>query len=180
MKADLVLDVRTPKSRNVRFYPAGITLRGEVEYTQCQTRNPALQYVGGRIPGMRMEVDTKSRTVRIVDRMSLPESKEIDRALRELSNTERYSRFKFGRYEDEQVYNVAERDWPTWLWHIRRLVDHGRLHIVSGQNNLPSPAKIAMMGTVRYGDSVGVDGKNGVKYWEMSEEEALELQGAGT
>ena len=42
---------------------------------------------------------------------------------------------------------------PTWLFHIRQLVDNGRLHVLSG--SLPDMKAIRKMGRIFIGESYG-------------------------
>lgn len=153
---DLVLDAYAPRNRNVRFWPAGITLRGECRWDQLTGDSPngAMLQTGGTIPGERMLVDTKNRKVKIIDRMELPENKEKDIALRALAKTERFWGGRFDHYEKEQNFQVEEEDWPTWLWWMRRLVDHKRMNLVKG--SLPEYSDILRRGRVQLGESCNV------------------------
>lgn len=153
---DVVLDAYAPRNRNVRFWPAGITLRGECRWDQLTGDSPngAMLQTGGVIPGQRMLVDTKNRTVKIIDRMELPENKEKDSALRALVKTEHYWGGRFGHYEPEQNFELSEEEWPTWLWHMRRSVDHKRMNLVKGK--IPGYSEILRMGKVQLGDSCNV------------------------
>lgn len=168
---DLVFDVEAPRNRNVWFRPANILLRGTVRMDQLSTDKPngALLLVGGVIPGMRMMVDTKGRKVTVIDRMTLDENKDKDRALRKLTTeNDQYRRARFGRYEDDQTFDVPQAEWPSWLWHMRRLVDHRRLQVVRG--NLPKYSDILKMGKVYLGDSCNVTPADKDKpFWVLDE-----------
>lgn len=186
---DVVLDVYAPHNRNVRFWPAGETLRGEVRMTELATDRPpgALLSVGGSIPGQRLLIDTAERHVKIVDRMNLPENADKDRALRKLTQTEQYYRFAYKEYEPDIDYGVPVAEWPTWLWHLKRLVDHGRLKVVKG--SLPGYSEIAAMCDhakgirIQLGDSCNVRPEDLDRpFYAMDERDAeklLELETAG-
>jgi hypothetical protein len=150
---DLVLDVVAPRNRDVRFTPAGIVLRGEKRITEISSIsvNGAIAMAGGVIPGQRLMVDLKMRHVKVIDRMTLPESRAIDKVLRDLCKTERYQQWKYGEYlPDSDFGGISEKEWPKWLFCIRRLVDHGRLRVVKGGELLPSLADIAKMGDITF------------------------------
>lgn len=150
---DLVLDVVAPRNRNVRFGPAGINLRGEARIAEISSLNinGAMAKAGGSIPGQRILVDTRQHHVKIIDRMTLPESKSIDRALRELCRTEQYMHAKYGEYlPDYDAGGISDDEWPKWLYAMRRLVDHGRLKIVKGDNLLPKLSEILKLGPVTF------------------------------
>lgn len=143
----IVLDVVAPRNRDVLFYPAGRNLSGEARATEAvgNNINGALSRLG-TIPGHRILVDMEGRVVKIVHRMTLPENKDKDRQLRELAERNpKYRHCRFGSYEDDQEFKVAPSEWPTWLWHIRCLVNHKRLRIEKGANLIPTPDDIYAM-----------------------------------
>jgi hypothetical protein len=144
---DLVLNVIAPRNRNVDFYPTRNVLRGTVRMSEIKSKSPngALLQCGMEIPGMQLQLDMTLRHVKIIDRMTLHEFKEKDRQIRAIARQEGYQRFAFTDYEKDYDTNISPEDWPTWLWHIRVLVNAGRFQIVTGGNTLPSLSNILKM-----------------------------------
>jgi len=154
---DCVIDFVAPRNRNIRFFPAGKNFRGECRLDQCVGNTPAaLLQVGGVIPGQRMLIDSKARYVKVIDRMNLRENQLIDRELRRLTRTEKYWNFEFGHYEDDQEYHLSENDFRTWLWHLKRIVDHGRGKVVQGTFPVENYDDILKSGRVQLGDPMGL------------------------
>ncbi len=159
---DLVVNVIAPRNRNVSFYPTKTILRGTVRMSEIKSNRPngALLQCGMEIPGQQVQVDMTLRHVKIIDRMTLPEFKEKDRQLRAVCRQEDYQRFAFGQYENDYDTQISAEDWPTWLWHIRVLVNNGRFQVASGGSALPQLSEILKMCTgrikVQVGDSCDV------------------------
>lgn len=167
MAYDVILDARVEHNRNPFFYPAQTTLRGEVHIQQIASKNirGQLAQLGGMIPGHQVQVDTKNRKVRIVDRMGLPENAQLLKQMKAAMNTEDMLWQRLGDPEPDQEFNVTADQWPTWLYHIRRMVDHQRLHIVSGK--LPLTDEIRKMGVIRLGDPGSVPAKDPKRPWNF-------------
>ena len=144
---DLVLNVMAPCNRNPHFYPLQDVLIGTVRMSELRTDKPngALLQVDMEIPGQQLQIDTALMHVKVIDRMTLPEFAEKDRKLRKLCQTEQYSLSNFRNYRPDIDTQVASKDWPTWLYHIRILVNAGRLHIEKGHKLLPSIVSILKM-----------------------------------
>lgn len=156
---DIVLNVKAPHNRNVVFWPDGNTeLRSAIVTKVGQNNDPVLA-ASGEIPGHQIQIDTKNREVHIVDRMGFRENAGKCEALRKLAATEQYN-WKVGRLEVQKPIekNVSEDQWPTWLWHLRRLYDHGRLERVKGK--LPVYDDILVLGQVFTGDSCDITPKD--------------------
>lgn len=145
---DIELDVVAPRNRCVHFYPMHANLRGAVRMSEIASDRPngaLLQIRGMEIPGMRMLIDMQGMHVKVIDKMTLPENRDRDQALRRLTKQDKYSMFSFTDYEKDVDNAVTAAEWPTWLYHIRRLVDEGRLSIVSGGSKLPTLDEILKM-----------------------------------
>lgn len=174
-KFDLVFNAVCPRNRNPWFFPLGQVLRGEAQVSELSGKNipSAILQVGGKIPGHQLRVDTKNRTVDLVDRMTLPENREIDAKLRELTKTDEYRFAAYGKYDETKNWELSEKEWRTFLYHSRRAVDHGRLVIVQGQKLLPSLDEILEMGEVELGENCNVPAKNPDKPFYMANHEHI-------
>ena len=140
------------------FYPLQKVLRSEKRLDQLKgSRIPgALLQVGGVIPGQQLRIDTKSKQALLIDRMTLPENREIDESLRRLTQTDQYRTSAYGQYEKEESFKIAHKDWATFLYHIRNLVNNERFVVVSGEKLLPSIPDILEIGDVQLGDNCNV------------------------
>ena len=137
---EIVLDVDAPKAREVWFPPAGgRMLRSELEHSDLTGKsiNGALNSIGGWIPGMRIYFSPKRLQCKIIDRMSLKEHKDIDQRILELSRTDDMGRYTFGKYIEDVDYSFRDKDLPTWMFWIKRLVDTKKFKVVRGAKLLP-------------------------------------------
>lgn len=159
---DLVLDAVCEPNRDVLFLPAEMTLRGErrQEWIRSDNINGAISQVGGVIPGQRMLVDTRTRHVKIIDRMTLPENRSIDERLRKLTTADRYRMGRFTDYEKDIDMQVSADEWPKWLYCMKRCVDHRSMTLVRG--TLPELVEIRKMGRIVFdaGNLTPKDPKN--------------------
>jgi hypothetical protein len=157
---DVVLDVEVyGYNRNPKFIPTGEELRGTVRSTQLFTDRPAGPITQvGTIPGQRILVDLENWHVKIIDRMSLPENRQIDQALRDLARRSESIRIKpdWQYWPDVDLKLTNKDQWAKCLWYMRRMVDCGKLSQVEGQ--LPELKEILKIGKVRlnnYGRPTG-------------------------
>lgn len=147
-KWDIVADLVAPSNRDLYFRAlGGIHLRGEYRMSVARGKsiNGAFAEVGGVIPGQRMMIHLASRHIKIIDRMTLDESKQIVEKLKRLTQTDEYRRFRFDKFLDPIQQTVTVREWPTVLWYIRRWQVTERLRLVSGGDLIPTEAGILKM-----------------------------------
>lgn len=159
------LDARCPSNRNPRFRPLNITFRGDARVDEARGKNlnTAYQTVAGEIPGDRIILDLDQKSLTVVDRMTLKENKAKDEALKTLAETsEDHWQCRYGRHKPDQTYQASDKEWPTWLWFIRRMVDDEKLAVVTGKTKLPEWKEILAMCdhergiVVKLGDSCGL------------------------
>ena len=162
--ADLVLDVIAPCNREVWFLPLQMTLRSDKRVTEAKGGRSvpaALIQVGGTIPGQQLRVNTKTKVVTLIDKMSLKENAHIDKVLRRLTMTDDYRQSAFGDYAEEKTWTIAEGEWPTFLYWTRRHIDHGRFVMVKGTDkHVPLIDDILKMGEIRLGTASNAPPKN--------------------
>jgi hypothetical protein len=173
---DLVLDVEQEEhNRDPKFPPLGEKLRGTVRSTRMYTDrvNGAIAQVG-EIPGQRIMVDLERRHVKVIDRMTLKENAPIDKALRDLARRREDIRDDPNwQYVGDVDTSVSQSKWPTWLWWMRRLVDQGKLKVVSGGDKLPKLAEVLKMGDIRLNrHHIPVDDKS--KPWNVISKDYIE------
>ena len=175
-KYDVVIDIAHPKyNRDIRFFPMKTTLEGEVRQERLHTDKPsgAIGSLGGVIPGQRMYVDVKNQSVKIIDRKSLQKWKPLLTKALELSRTERYRNFRFNSVKQDIDIGVPDHEWPTWLYHIRLLMNAGKFQAVKGESKIPSIEEIRKMGTVQIYDNWGITPKDSENpFWELQQQES--------
>jgi len=166
---DVVLDVRVPHNRNPFFYPAQKVLRGEAQIAQIAAKNVpgVMAQIGGVIPGHQVQVDTKGKRVKIVDRMGFKENAELLRKMRDVEKRSETPFPAIGDPDPDEEFKSTDEEWPTWLYHIRQMVEHGRLHFVKGEGSIPSIDEIRRMGVIRLGDQGNVPPKDPKRPWNF-------------
>ncbi len=174
--ANLVFDVRY-KNRNVTFIPAGaMPLAGEMHMNLIATdKVPGkIGKIGGVLPGYQIWLDTKSNPARarVVDKLALPEYAEMMDQIRYLLATAEDFPQRIGEnFRRDDCLNPVDvtlskdpdgfpTNLATWLFHLKRLTDNGRLHLLKGE--LPSFKKIQELGIIYKGDNHGMSPINGV------------------
>lgn len=159
---DLVIDVESPLSRNIVFYPAAMSFRSTLRALPGD-HTGIIDRVDKEIPGHRLLINTKARSITLIDRMSLPENAEKAKTIRKLAQNERY--WYIGELESEpdvEFPNLSHRKWLQWLYHLRIHVDAGKFRIVSG--SLPLKAEILSMCDWRNGLRIQLGDSCGVKF----------------
>jgi len=130
-KIDVVLNVRKG-GRNVTFGPTLMALDGEVRMEDIRGNIPAvMNMIGGTVPGHQIQVDLKRRFVRFVHRLLLPENEKLWKQIQSYDGSELIRWRKIGELPEVVEHNVAETEWPTWLFHIRKGIDIGAYHTVT-------------------------------------------------
>lgn len=171
---DLVLDARVDGkevtingrterrggNQNVWFIPAGMSLAGEIraEWLHSSRVPGAILQVGGVIPGHRLLVDTKGKTAKVLDRLSLPEHARLVEQLRAIGQTERYWHARFDALRKDVDLSIADEEFAKWMYCIRRCVDHGTLVVVRG--NVPSLEDCRKLGTITFNNANGISLKD--------------------
>lgn len=182
MPYDIVVDVDTSAlgvCRNVAFPPVDGVLAGTYNIARMKgDGGPALQGIGGELPGQRIEFDTKRGRARIVDRLRLPENAELLRRIKwQIENSDSLGRQSFSEpwkrtdcVEDRDYTLSIEPGAPgpnnrdTWLWHIARLVHHKnrmggptpKMVVVSGHVPTPEEVEKAATQIIWKGDRQGI------------------------
>ncbi len=169
MAFDLVLDVRY-KNRNVAFGPGGSQpLAGEYNIADINSDKipGGLNQIGGKLPGYRVEIDTKNARGKIIDKLRLKENAAMMDKIRFLLANDNIPQRIGEKWKRDDAMDEGEWDLSgdappqnlaTWLWHLRKLVDAGRLHVVKG--TMPSEDVIRAMGLIWTGDAFGREGKD--------------------
>lgn len=147
-------------NQNVWFIPAGVSLHGEIraEWLHSSRVPGAILQVGGVIPGHRLLVDTKGRTAKIIDRLSLPEHAKLVEQLRVIGQTERYWHARFDALRKDVDFNIADDEFAKWMYCIRRCVDHGTLQLVRG--TVPTLEECRKLGTITFNNANGISLKD--------------------
>lgn len=171
MAWDIALDVRVKRNRNLFFYPAQGVLATELRSSEIRGEGGShLNAIGGTIPGHRIEIDTKAKKVRVVDRLKLPENSELLERINEYMRSSDYflhsglapdfRRDGCVREFERKLSNTPPDNLATWLYHARKLVDMGKLHLVRGQ--LPTLEEIERNadGDIILGDRIGLTAIN--------------------
>jgi len=172
-KFDLVIDVaHKTKNRDIFFFPLQQNLKGEIHQARIQSDRPSgyIGRLGGMIPGHRLYIDTKNRAVKVLDRKSLKEWKApLEEALK-IARSQEGRNLRFNSVEADADYGVPEKEWATWMYHIRILVDAGKFRVEKG--SVPEMGKIRKMGEIQLSDDGGIPPKDPKKpFWILSPEE---------
>lgn len=167
----LVFDVRCKRNRNPYFVPLGGCLRTEIRLEEVKLKHlPGLlnSVSGSSIPGHRIEIDTKNRVGRIIDRMHLPENKEKDKQIRAALRADEMTVGKeFGNYntegclpeEDHKFSDSVPGNLASWLFWCHRMHADGKLELIEGV--LPDLDEIRRTGDVYGGPDNGLTPKEG-------------------
>jgi len=171
MAWDIALDVRVKRNRNLFFAPAGGVLATELRSDELRgASGKHLTAVGGFIPGHRIEIDTRNKRVRVVDRLKLKEHSELLERIREhMRNSDDFMRKDLApdfqregcvREFERKLTGQPPNNLATWLYHCRREVEAGKLHVVRGE--LPSYEEIQKSadGDIYLGDRAGLTAIN--------------------
>jgi len=161
---DLVVDVTHPKGRKVLFRPAGDELlRSEITQDMIPGKHPnqAIRLIGGKLPGMRLYMDTKNGSCKILDKLTLDESSGIVEAMRRLAATEDYMNTKIPERIRDKDFGVPRTEMYEWMFWIRRLVDEKKFTVIKG--TVPSIKEIfakAPNGEIIVSDDAGLKPNN--------------------
>lgn len=83
------------------------------------------------IPGMYIELDTRTKKGRTYDPLSLPENKEL---LRKIATVYKHVFFVEGQPDKETPFeNLTDDNVATWLYWMMRAVNDGDARVVSGR-----------------------------------------------
>lgn len=161
----VVMDVRAPVNRNVFFLPLERVLVGEIRQSEIRSdKTPGLLgQIGGTLPGDQFTVDFKAKKYKITHKLHLPEFKEMANRVRALAGSEQGGFQRFGAFGQDEEGTFSDDDVPTWLFHLRRLVDEKKLHITNGVS-LPAMNEIRRLGPIRVGQDGGLVLKQGNNY----------------
>lgn len=153
--AMLVLNVSVPRNRNALFVPLQKILKGEQRIERVSGEiSPNFPAIGGFIPGHQLQLDTKSWKWKLIDRITLPEFRELRDTIERQGRANERTVGNGLEVEEPEEGMVGEHDRATWMHWIKRAVDTGRMRIESG--TLPTDADVAKLGTVNL--SVSGDG----------------------
>ena len=177
---DLVFDVVARRNRNVRFFPAQGNLQGEVNISQISSdKVPGyLNQVGGWIPGYQIQIDTKGRKARIVDRLKQEDHAPILEKCRVVHATAMNGAFapitsenfkREGDVVDEAEFEMSDdpsNSLATWLYHCWNLQRRNKLTLIKGK--LPTLDEIFGHGDPMISIDHGLAPKPGREKWNFA------------
>lgn len=169
-KADIVVDVKSPKGRTQLFVPTQTQLKGDIYPSDLASGSgsPAFVQQIGHIPGHQIQIDTINKVGKIIAKIGLPEHSEKLEVLRRLSKTERYQHARFKDVEKDKTFHLDDMELRTWLFHIARGVERNRFALVSGK--LPTADEVLLEGPVMLGDPGGISPKDPDRPFYMADE----------